>query len=251
MRKIGLTALFVFAAIVARAEPLLPTADGTTWTYSATEETGGPGAGPAESSVLTVRVGRQTFEGKEFLIETLDDDSDQNRSDDLDDREWLPRARQKPAESRARSCRVSFRRIEGVRFGDSTANWPVWDAQHFTGRGRRTVESAAGSFALSYHCAESSSCRLRWTGLSRTLNLKEPRCARPTVIVADVTHGRAKAAGSCGQARSCASQTSAALLHAYAAIPARHRDGARSPGKKLISNSRRSPAGVEERFSPT
>src|SRR5688572_22479796 len=76
MKKLGLAALLVLAVVVARAEQLLPTDDGTTWTYDSTEEVGGPAAGPAVKSVLTIRVGRQTFDGKEFLkFETLSDDS--------------------------------------------------------------------------------------------------------------------------------------------------------------------------------
>ena len=43
MRKFGLSAVLIFAAI-ARAEPVLPTAPGTTWRYELTEELGGPAA---------------------------------------------------------------------------------------------------------------------------------------------------------------------------------------------------------------
>jgi len=76
MRKIGLIATLVFAAAIARAEQLLPTADGMTWHYVSTEELGGPAAAPAATTVVTLRIGRQTFDGKEFLkFETLTDDS--------------------------------------------------------------------------------------------------------------------------------------------------------------------------------
>jgi len=44
MRKIGLLAVIVCTAAIARAEPLLPTADGTTWQYESTEALGGPAA---------------------------------------------------------------------------------------------------------------------------------------------------------------------------------------------------------------
>jgi hypothetical protein len=62
-------------AAIARAEPLLPTADGTTWQYESTEALGGPAAAAPTAVPLTVSVGRQTFGGKEFLkVETRIDD---------------------------------------------------------------------------------------------------------------------------------------------------------------------------------
>ena len=64
MRKSGLTALFLFAAILARGEPLLSTEEGTTWSYNSTEETGGPGAGPAVSAVVTVTWDAKTSTAK-------------------------------------------------------------------------------------------------------------------------------------------------------------------------------------------
>ncbi|HEX8490283.1 MAG TPA: hypothetical protein VF626_04655, partial [Chthoniobacterales bacterium] len=67
MKRLALAALLVFAAIPARAEALLPTADGTTWQYEFKEEFGGPTAAPATNSIVTLRVGRQTFDGKEFV----------------------------------------------------------------------------------------------------------------------------------------------------------------------------------------
>jgi len=74
MRKFGLSAVLIFAA-VARAEPILPTAPGTTWRYESTEELGGPAAAPPTAVAVTVKLGRQTFEGKEFLkFETTTDD---------------------------------------------------------------------------------------------------------------------------------------------------------------------------------
>ncbi len=76
MRKVGLAGLVLFAAVTARAEPLVPTADGTTWLYESREEVGGPAAAPAPvTTSVTLRVGRQSAEGKEFLkFETLTDD---------------------------------------------------------------------------------------------------------------------------------------------------------------------------------
>ena len=75
MRKIGLLGMIACTAIVARAEALLPTADGTTWSYESTEELGGPAAAAPTTVTVVVSVGRQTFEGKEFLkFETRTDD---------------------------------------------------------------------------------------------------------------------------------------------------------------------------------
>ena len=60
---------------MARAEPALPTAEGTTWTYELREELGGPAAAPPSTAPVVVTVGRQTFDGKEFLkFETRTDD---------------------------------------------------------------------------------------------------------------------------------------------------------------------------------
>ena len=74
MRKFGLSAVLIFAA-VARAEPILPTAPGTTWRYELTEELGGPAAAAPTAAAVTVKVGREVFEGKEFLkFETTTDD---------------------------------------------------------------------------------------------------------------------------------------------------------------------------------
>src|SRR6266404_969984 len=75
MRKLALTGILVLAAAVARAEPILPTAPGTTWHYESTEALGGPAAAPPTAVAVTVKLGRQTFEGKEFLkFETTTDD---------------------------------------------------------------------------------------------------------------------------------------------------------------------------------
>jgi hypothetical protein len=76
MKKIGLAGMILFAAAVARAEPLLSTAEGTTWDYESTEEQGGPAAAAAPMTAsVTVSVGRQTFAGKPYLkFETRIDD---------------------------------------------------------------------------------------------------------------------------------------------------------------------------------
>src|ERR1700716_1110766 len=75
MKKIGLIGMIACTAAIVRAEALLPTADGTTWEYESTEELGGPAAAAPTTVPLVVSVGRQTFEGKEFLkFETRTDD---------------------------------------------------------------------------------------------------------------------------------------------------------------------------------
>jgi hypothetical protein len=69
MRKSFLAAGLLLAAIATHAEPLLPTTEGTTWEYDSTETL--TGAAPVRSSV-TIRVGKQLFEGKELVkLETL------------------------------------------------------------------------------------------------------------------------------------------------------------------------------------
>jgi hypothetical protein len=75
MRIARLLALIVLPAVIARAEPLLPTDDGTTWTYESVEELGGPAAVPPTSTPVTMRIGRQTFAGREFIqLETVTDE---------------------------------------------------------------------------------------------------------------------------------------------------------------------------------
>ena len=69
MRKLFLAAGLLLAAITVHAEPLLPTTEGTTWEYDSTETL--TGAAPVHS-IVTVRAGKQLFEGKELVkLETL------------------------------------------------------------------------------------------------------------------------------------------------------------------------------------
>ncbi|MDQ6808972.1 MAG: hypothetical protein M3Z64_06040 [Verrucomicrobiota bacterium] len=69
-----LIAVLLLGAIVGRAEPLVPSADGTTWRYAVNDEPGGP-------SEVTVRIaGTEQFEGKTLLkFETLNDDAVKTR----------------------------------------------------------------------------------------------------------------------------------------------------------------------------
>jgi hypothetical protein len=69
MRKLLLAVELLLAAVSARAEALLPTAEGTSWEYELTETL--PGAAPVRS-VVTVRAGRQLLDGNETVkLETL------------------------------------------------------------------------------------------------------------------------------------------------------------------------------------
>src|ERR1043166_2307216 len=69
MRKSFLAAALLFAAVSTRADPLLPTGEGTTWEYDSTETLTGA---PPVRSVVTVRAGKQLLDGKEVAkLETL------------------------------------------------------------------------------------------------------------------------------------------------------------------------------------
>jgi hypothetical protein len=164
MRKLGLAALLVFAVVAARgADQLLPTADGTTWHYDSTEEFGGPAASPAVNSVVTVRIGRQTFDGKEFVkFETLTDEAvTKIELMTVGDKGVLCHMRG-GKDGRMAKLDPPQTIIPGaLKVGDS------WDSdgevagmemrQHFTVTGEELVRVAAGSFrALRIHCGDSS-----------------------------------------------------------------------------------------------
>lgn len=77
MNRVVLTgvSLLVGALAIARGEPALSTAEGTTWLYELREELGGPAAAAPTTAPVSVTVGRQTFDGNEFLkFETRTDD---------------------------------------------------------------------------------------------------------------------------------------------------------------------------------
>jgi hypothetical protein len=163
MRKIGLVAIVVFAAAVARAEQLLPAADGTTWQYDSTEEFGGPDARPPAKVAVTVRVGRQTVGGKEFLkFETLTEESvTKTELMTLDDHGLVCHARA-GKDGRIAKLDPPQTIVPGtLKAGDS------WDSdgevagmeihQHFTIVGEESVRVAAGPFrAFHIHCGDSS-----------------------------------------------------------------------------------------------
>ncbi len=163
MRWFCFAFILFFGLAVTRAEQLLPTEDGTTWTYDATEEVGGPAAAPAVRSALTVKVGRQTFEGKEFLkFETLSDDSlTKTELMTLDDKGLVCHARGGRDGRIAKLDPPQILIPGGLKAGDS------WDSdgevagmemrQHFKVVGEELVRVPAGSFrALHIHCSESS-----------------------------------------------------------------------------------------------
>ena len=163
MRKLGLAATFLFAVAMARADQLLPTADGTTWQYDSKEEFGGPTAAPAATSIVTLRVGRQTFDGKEFIkFETLSEDSlIRTELVTVDDQGIICHARG-GKDGRMVKLDPPQTIVRGnLKVGDS------WDSegevagmeirQHFTVTGEELVRVPAGSFrALHIHCEDSS-----------------------------------------------------------------------------------------------
>jgi hypothetical protein len=163
MRKIGLIATVVFAAAVARADQLLPTADGTTWRYESTEEFGGPEARPPENAPVTVRVGRQTSGSKEFLkFETLTGDSViKTELMTLDDHGLVCHARGGKDGKMAKLDPPQTIIPGTLKAGDS------WESdgevagmeirQHFTVVGEESVRAPAGPFrAFHIHCEDAS-----------------------------------------------------------------------------------------------
>lgn len=69
MRKLIPAIVLLFAAIAVRADPLLPTTEGTSWEYRSTETL--TGSAPV-SSVITIRSGKDLLDGKEVVkMETL------------------------------------------------------------------------------------------------------------------------------------------------------------------------------------
>ena len=69
MRRLLPAVVLLFAAINGRADPLLPTTEGTSWEYRSTETL--TGAAPVQSDI-TVRAGKTTLDGKEVVkLETL------------------------------------------------------------------------------------------------------------------------------------------------------------------------------------
>jgi hypothetical protein len=163
MRRFGLTATLIFAVAIARADQLLPTADGTTWQYESIEEFGGPAAGPPLNSLITLRLGRQTFDGRDFLkFETFTDGSlTKTELITIDDHGIVCHARG-GKDGRIAKLDPPQTIVPGsMKVGDS------WESdgevagmeihQRFTVAGEEMVRVPAGSFrALHIHCGDSS-----------------------------------------------------------------------------------------------
>ena len=163
MSKFGFTFFLVCIAVAARAEGLLPMADGTTWEYELREEFGGPAAAPPSSTTSIVRVGRESNEGKEYLkIETMVEEAvtktelatadekgvvcyfragKDGRLAKLDPPQVII-----PAELKAGTTWDSDGEVAGTEIH-----------QHFVVTGEEPILVAAGSFrALHVHCEDSS-----------------------------------------------------------------------------------------------
>ena len=163
MRIALLLGIIVLPAALVRAEALFPTAEGTTWLYESVEELGGPAAAPPATSSITVRVGRQTFAGKEFIkVETTTDDVvTRTELMTLDEHGWVCHFR---AGKDGRMAKLDPPQIVvpgAIKTGDS------WDTdgevagmemrQHFVVDNQEPVTVAAGTFrAFRIHCEDSS-----------------------------------------------------------------------------------------------
>ena len=163
MRKLVLAPLLLFAAVIARADQLLPTTNGMTWHYASAEEFGGPAAAPPTNATVTVRIGRQIFEGKEHLkFETVSDDSlTRTELMTVGDKGVICHARGGKDGKIAKLDPPQLIVPATLKVGDS------WDSdgevagmeirQHFTVTGEETINVAAGGFrAFHVHCADSS-----------------------------------------------------------------------------------------------
>jgi hypothetical protein len=163
MRKLALTATLILAALAARGQALLPTADGTTWRYQSTEEFGGPGAGEPSTFPVTIQVGRQSFGGKEFLkFETRADDViTRTELMTLDEHGLVCHVRGGKDGRMAKLDPPQTIVPAALKVGDS------WDSegevagmeirQHFVVATEENVRVGAGSFrAFRIHCEDSS-----------------------------------------------------------------------------------------------
>lgn len=163
MRRAGLAGIILFAAAAARAEPILPTDDGTTWQYESVEEQGGPAAGSATTTPVTVRIGRETFAGKDFIqLQTVVDDVvTRTELMTLDERGWVCHFRG-GKDGRMAKLDPPQTIVPGtIKTGDS------WDSdgevagmemrQHFVVENEERVTVPAGTFrAFRIHCEDSS-----------------------------------------------------------------------------------------------
>ena len=152
MRKFFRSGIVLLAAVAARAESILPTASGTTWRYEMTEEFGGPTAPAPTTTAVSVKVGRQTFEGTDFLkFETMTDDVvTRTELMTVDDRGVVCHFRAGKDGRLARLDPPQTIQPGTLKVGDS------WESdgevagmemrQHFTVAGEEPIRGSAGSF---------------------------------------------------------------------------------------------------------
>jgi hypothetical protein len=163
MRMLALIGAVSLAAAVARAEPLLPTAEGTTLEYELVEELGGPSAAAPTTTSVIVRIGRQTFAGQEFIkVETMTDDVvTKTELMTLDEHGWVCHFRAGRDGRMAKLDPPQTIIPAAIKAGDS------WDSdgevagmemrQHFEVGNEESVPVAAGTFrAFHIHCEDSS-----------------------------------------------------------------------------------------------
>ena len=163
MRTLALIGTVLLAASVARAEPLLPTAEGTTWQYELVEELGGASASAPTTTSVIVRVGRYTFAGQEFIkVETTTDDVvTKTELMTLDEHGWVCHFRGGRDGRMAKLDPPQTIIPATIKAGDS------WDSdgevagmemrQHFVVVNEERVDVAAGTFrAFHIHCEDSS-----------------------------------------------------------------------------------------------
>jgi hypothetical protein len=163
MRTLALIGTVLLATSVARAEPLLPTAEGTTWQYELVEELGGASAAAPTTTSVIVRVGRYTFAGQElFKVETATDDVvTKTELMTLDEHGWVCHFRGGRDGRMAKLDPPQTIIPATIKAGDS------WDSdgevagmemrQHFVVVNEERVDVAAGTFrAFHIHCEDSS-----------------------------------------------------------------------------------------------
>lgn len=163
MKTPVLTAILLLAAVIARADALLPTQDGTTWQYESVEEQGGPAAGPATTTPVTIQIGRETFAGKDFikLVTITDDVVTRTELMTLDEHGWVCHFRGGKDGRMAKLDPPQTIVPAQLKTGDT------WDTdgevagmeirEHFVVEKEETIKVAAGAFrAFHIHCEDSS-----------------------------------------------------------------------------------------------
>jgi hypothetical protein len=160
---LALIGIVSLAPAAARAEPLLPTAEGTIWQYESVEELGGPAAVAPTTASVTVRLGRQTLPGKAFIkVETITDEVvTKTELMTLDEHGWICHFRGGRDGRMAKLDPPQTIIPATIKTGDS------WDSdgevagmemrQHFVVGIEERVTVAAGTFrAFHIHCEDSS-----------------------------------------------------------------------------------------------